>query len=123
MDCGPPAFSVHGIFQAEYWSGSPFSSPGDLPDPAIKPCIYAWQATSLPLSYLGLSTIQEPAVRPFLIHTLVPTCLLGFQKDASGAPESVHKTAWLKLSLGFCTVGQPTVPAICHSSHQLGVVL
>ena len=29
--------SIHGIFQQEYWSGLPFSSPGDLPDPGIEP--------------------------------------------------------------------------------------
>ena len=33
----------------EYWSGLPFSSPGDLPDPRIKPL----QADSLSLSHLG----------------------------------------------------------------------
>ena len=29
----PPASSVLGILQARYWSGLPFPSPGDLPDP------------------------------------------------------------------------------------------
>ena len=29
MDCRPPASSVHGISQQEYWSGVPFPSPGD----------------------------------------------------------------------------------------------
>ena len=29
--------SVYGIFQAKYWSGLPFPSPGDLPDPGIEP--------------------------------------------------------------------------------------
>ena len=37
MDCSPPGSFVHGISQAEYWSGLPFPSPGDLPDPGIKP--------------------------------------------------------------------------------------
>ena len=32
----------------EYWSGYPFSSPGDLPDPAIKVVSPALQADSLP---------------------------------------------------------------------------
>ena len=32
----PPGFSVHGIFQQESWSGLPFPSPGDLPNPGIK---------------------------------------------------------------------------------------
>ena len=38
------------------WSGLPFSSPRDLPDPEIKPallCLLHWQADSLPLSHLG----------------------------------------------------------------------
>ena len=37
MDCSPPGPSVHGIFQAGYWSGLPFPPPGDLPDPGIEP--------------------------------------------------------------------------------------
>ena len=36
MVCSLPGFSVHGIFQEEYWGGLPFSSPGNLPDPGIK---------------------------------------------------------------------------------------
>ena len=32
-----PGSSVHGILKQEYWSGLPFSSRGDLPDPGIKP--------------------------------------------------------------------------------------
>ena len=35
--CSLPGFSVHGIFQQEYWSWLPFPSPGDLPDLGIKP--------------------------------------------------------------------------------------
>ena len=37
MDCSPPGFSLHGIFQAEYRSGMPFPIPGDLLNPGIKP--------------------------------------------------------------------------------------
>ena len=37
MDCSLPGSSVHGILQARYWSGLPFSSLGDHPDPGIKP--------------------------------------------------------------------------------------
>ena len=42
-----------GFFRQEYWSGLPFPSPGDLPDPGIKPTSSALQADSLPLSHLG----------------------------------------------------------------------
>ena len=37
MDCSPPGSSVYGISRQEYWSGLPFPSPGDLPDPGIEP--------------------------------------------------------------------------------------
>ena len=45
---GSPGFSVCGIFQAEYWSGLPLPSSGDLPDPGTEPGSPAWQADSLP---------------------------------------------------------------------------
>ena len=37
MNCSPPGSSVHGIFQAKYWSRLPFPPRGDLPNPGIKP--------------------------------------------------------------------------------------
>ena len=37
MDYSLPGSSVHGFSRQEYWSGLPFPSPGDLPDPGIKP--------------------------------------------------------------------------------------
>ena len=43
----PPGSSVHGILWEEYWSGLPFLSPGDLPDPDMKPRSPASQADSL----------------------------------------------------------------------------
>ena len=46
MACQTPlsmGFSRH-----EYWSGLPFPSPGDLPDPGIEPGSPALQADSLP---------------------------------------------------------------------------
>ena len=35
MDCSLPGFSM-GFSRQEYWSGLPFPSPGNLPNPAIK---------------------------------------------------------------------------------------
>ena len=37
-----------GFSRREYWSGLPFLSPGDLPDPGIKPGSPALQADALP---------------------------------------------------------------------------
>ena len=39
----------------EHWSGQPFPSPGDLPDPGMEPRFPAWQADSLP---------SEPPAKP-----------------------------------------------------------
>ena len=50
MDYALPGSSVHGMSRQEYWSGLPFPSPGDLPDPGIgsDPCFLHWQVNSLP---------------------------------------------------------------------------
>ena len=37
-----------GFSRQEYWSGSPFPSPGDLPNPGIEPGSPALQADALP---------------------------------------------------------------------------
>ena len=47
MGCSPPGSSVYGALQAEQWSGLPFPSPGDLPDPGTEPRSPALQADSL----------------------------------------------------------------------------
>ena len=36
-----------GFSRQEYWSGLPFSSPGDLPEPGIEPWSPAFQADTL----------------------------------------------------------------------------
>ena len=47
IDRNPPGSSVE-FSRQEYWSGFPFPSPGDLPNPGIKPGFPALQANSLP---------------------------------------------------------------------------
>ena len=44
-----------GFPRQEYWSGLPFPSPGDLPNPGIKPRSPALQADSIPSELLGKS--------------------------------------------------------------------
>ena len=44
-----------GFSRQEYWSGLPFPSPGDLPDPGIEPGSPALQADAL---------TSEPPVKP-----------------------------------------------------------
>ena len=46
-NCSLPGSSVHGIFSQEYWSGLPFPSPGNLPNPGMEPGSPAQQACTL----------------------------------------------------------------------------
>ena len=42
-----------GFPRQEYWSGLPFHSPEDLPNPGSNPCLRHWQANSLPSELPG----------------------------------------------------------------------
>jgi len=48
MDLAHRALLSMEFFRQEYWSGLPFPSPGDLPDPGIEPGSPALQADALP---------------------------------------------------------------------------
>ena len=52
MDCSQAPLSME-FSKQEYWSGLPFLSPGDLPNPGIEPGSPALQAESLPSEPLG----------------------------------------------------------------------
>ena len=45
----------------EYWSGLPFPSPGDLPNPGIEPGSPALQADALPSEPPGGSVVKHPS--------------------------------------------------------------
>ena len=49
----------------EYWSELPFPSPGDLPNPEIKPGSPTLQADSLSLSHLGSARILKMGIRMY----------------------------------------------------------
>ena len=51
--CNPMDYTVHGILQARILGGQPFLSPGDLPNPGIKPRSPTLQADSLPAEPQG----------------------------------------------------------------------
>ena len=58
-----------GFSRQEYWSGLPFPSTGDLPEPGIKPRSPALQADALP---------SEPPEKGTIILSLVQTSYLEF---------------------------------------------
>ena len=70
VDCSLPGSSVHGILQARILMWAAIPSPGDLPDPGIKPetpAAPALQADSLPLSHQGSpNTIYQRAKVTFV---------------------------------------------------------
>ena len=62
--CDPMIAAYHAplsteFSRQEYWSGMPFPSPGDLPDPGIKPGSPAWQAVSLPSESPGRNVYKN----------------------------------------------------------------
>jgi len=58
-----------GFSREEYWNGLLFPSPGDLPNPRIKPTSPVWQADSLPLSHWG-SLFASPMAKEIEKGTL-----------------------------------------------------
>ena len=70
----------------EYWSGLPFPSPGDHPDPGIEPTSPALQADSLPLSHQGsqmfascscLTPVCIPSLNPHVEAPIPCGCIWG----------------------------------------------
>ena len=61
MDYSPPGFSTHEFLRQEYWSGSPFPSPRNLPDPGIDP--------TSPALAGGFFATESPGKPPKYSHT------------------------------------------------------
>ena len=72
MDCSPQAPLSMGFSRQEYWSGFLVPSPGNLPDPGIKPGSPALQADSLP---------SEPPGSPDVVSNSPLTLLPSLQLD------------------------------------------
>ena len=83
-NCSPPGSSVHGILQARNWSGLPFPSPGDLPNPGLELRFPTFQADSL---FSALSVLN-----------FLPTCVYRPRK-LSGR---VFPCFWMRGNSGFC---------------------
>ena len=60
----PGRLQSMGFSRKEYWSGLPFPSPGDLPDPGIEPGSPASQADAL---------LSESPEKPYKTGWLCPT--------------------------------------------------
>ena len=73
-----------GFSRQEYWSGQPFPSPGDLPNPGIKPGSPALQADSLP---------SEPPGN-FLFYQSICHSFKKWQNNSVNAVAVVRTCCW-----------------------------
>ena len=90
MDCSLPGSFVHGILQQEYWSGQPFPSPGDLPDPEIDTRSSALQADPLPSEPPGNPSYKDPLeIMRLEIKNLMVACCQMFNRLFKKSPNIV----------------------------------
>ena len=61
------AFPSMGFSRQEYWSGLPFPSPGDLPNPGIKPRSPALEADALTSEPPGKDHLSRDLAKPLYI--------------------------------------------------------
>ena len=79
-----------GFSRQEYWSGLPFPSPGDLPDPGIEPGFPALQADALTCEPPGkpgevkieLKFFQSPMLRGLSLFDLSGSSLVNHSQKA-----------------------------------------
>ena len=64
MNCSLPGSSIRGIFQ--YWSGLPFPSPEDLPDPGNEPGSPSLKADALPSEPPNFRMIVKFPYQPWM---------------------------------------------------------
>ena len=71
--CCQPPLSM-GFPRQEYWSGLPFPSLGDLPDPEIEPCVaggfFTAEPPGKPKDKVSTVLFQEPSSDEYLFHML-----------------------------------------------------
>ena len=85
MGCSPLSSSVHGFSRQEYWSGLPFPSPEDLPDPGIEHGSPALRVDSLPTELSG-----KPKYMIYIIHKNYVCVSVGKESACSvGDPGSI----------------------------------
>ena len=70
------------FFRPEYWSGKPFPSPGDLPNPGIELRSPTLQANSLP---------AEPQGKPITIKTVIKSQEKGAKEERKKRTKTTKK--------------------------------
>ena len=109
VGCSPPGSSAHGNFTQEHWSGLPFPSPGDLPDPGI----FLTQGSNP-----GLLHCRQILCRPSYEGSS-HLWRLEVQDQGLVSPGTSLPAFWLRLHLLFslcACMSRPNV--LCLQGHQ-----
>ena len=85
-----------GFSRQEYWSGLPFPSPGDLPNPGIEPGSPAWQADALSSEPSGNTEEEVPNI--FKLFLPSATTFAKLKEMAQGQRGTLAQSC---LSLSF----------------------
>ena len=88
----PPSI---GFSRQEYWSGLPFPSPGDLPDPGIEPRSPALQAAALTSQPPGKPMCSDSNIENVIILTQGGVSLGGDMTVNNGCHEENYKLEYL----------------------------
>ena len=100
----------------DYWSGEPFPSPGDLPNPGIEPRFPALQADSLPAELPGKPNWRK-TIKSFILKFLLLI-------NSLSRLRSFKKGKFFTLFLRDCPIFEITSQynACLFSFHTFGLV-
>ena len=88
----------------EHWSGLPFPSPGDLPNPGKKPASLVLQVGSLPLCYLESPKSSYKNTNPVPIEQRAGEILLGTLLSLVHFYSAVTHPFWENPALDFISL-------------------
>ena len=96
----------------EYWSGQPFPSPGNLPNPGIKPRSLALQADFLPAKPTREAQLNHRRTQFSLYYKYIYLCNSRIRTDICGSVceygytniYNVFRTGQIVLQIGFVQI-------------------
>ena len=111
MDCNLPGFSIHGILQARViWSGLPFPSPGDLPNPGIEPGSPALEVDAL---------TSEPSGKPKAKYPFICCCCSVSHVLLFATPWTAACQSSLSSTISKSLLKLMSIESVMPSNHSL----
>ena len=103
-----------GFSTQEYWSGLPFPSPGDLPDPGIEPRSLALLADALPTELPGKLVKNRPAMQEIRFNFWLGK--IPWRRDRLPTPVFLGFSGGLAGKESACNLGDPgSIPGLGRS--------